>query len=55
MYMNFSKLWETGKDTEAWHAESTGKQIVRHDLGTKQQQQADEWAFQVAQFKDSTC
>ena len=29
--MNISKLQEMVKDREAWHAQSTGSQRVRHD------------------------
>ena len=37
MYMSLSKLWETAKDTEAWHAASMGSKKVRHDLAAQQQ------------------
>ena len=33
MDMSLSRLWETAKDKEAWHAAVHG---VRHDLATKQ-------------------
>ena len=35
MGMSFNKLWEIVKDREAWHAESTGLQRIRHDLVTE--------------------
>ena len=35
--MSLSKLWETAKDTEAWHAASMGSKKVRHDLAAQQQ------------------
>ena len=39
MDMNLSKLQETAKDREAWHAVGCmGLQRVRHDLATEQQQ-----------------
>ena len=34
MDMNLSKLQEIVKDREAWRAESTGLQRIRHDLAT---------------------
>ena len=34
MDMNLSKLWETVKDREAWHATVQGLQRVGHDLVT---------------------
>jgi len=35
-----SKLWETVKDREAWHATwFMGSQRVEHNLATEQQQQ----------------
>ena len=36
--MSLSKLWETVKDMEAWHAASMGSKKVRHDLATEQEQ-----------------
>ena len=36
MDMNFSKLWETVKDREAWNATVHGSQRVRHDLENEQ-------------------
>ena len=35
MDMNLNKLQEIVKDREAWHAESTGLQRIRHDLATE--------------------
>ena len=35
--MSLSKLRETGKDREAWHAASMGSQRVRHDCATEQE------------------
>ena len=37
MHMNLSKLWETVKDREAWHAALYGVTRIRHDLSTEQQ------------------
>ena len=37
MDMNFSKFWETVKDSEAWGAAVHGVQRVGHDLVTEQQ------------------
>ena len=37
MDVSLSKLWETVKDREAWHAKFTGSQRVRHDSVTEQQ------------------
>ena len=36
MDMNLSKLWETVKDTEAWHSTVHGVTRVGHHLETKQ-------------------
>ena len=36
--VSLSKLWETVKDREAWHAASMESQRVRHDLVTEKQQ-----------------
>ena len=38
MDMSLSKLLETVKDTEAWHAASVGSKKVRHVLATEQEQ-----------------
>ena len=37
--MSLSKLRETVKDREAWHAVVPGSQRVGHNLATEQQQQ----------------
>jgi len=37
MDMSLSKLQETVKDREAWHAASMGSQRVRHDCVTEQE------------------
>ena len=37
MDMNLSKLWETVKDREAWHAAAQGSQRVGHDSATEKQ------------------
>ena len=37
MDMNLSKLWETVKDREVWHAIVHGVRRVRHDLVPEQQ------------------
>ena len=39
MDMNLSKLRETVKDRETWHAAVCGVAKIRHDLETEQQQQ----------------
>ena len=38
MDMNWSKLQETVKDREAWHAKSMGSQKVGHNLSAELQQ-----------------
>ena len=38
MDMSLSKLQETEKDREAWHAAVMGLQRVGHDLAAEQQQ-----------------
>ena len=38
MDANLSKLQETAKDREAWHAAVHGMQRAGHDLATEQQQ-----------------
>ena len=38
MDMNLGKLQEMVRDREAWRAESTGSQRVRHNWATEQQQ-----------------
>ena len=42
MDMSLSKLWETVKDREAWHAAVCGSQRVGHDLATERQQPGTE-------------
>ena len=39
MDVNLSKLRETVKDRETWHAAVYGVAKIRHDLETEQQQQ----------------
>ena len=39
MDVNLSKLWETVKESGAWHAAVHGSQRVGHNLATEQQQQ----------------
>ena len=41
MDMNLSKLRETVKDREAWHAAVHGSQRVGNDLATEQQQRTE--------------
>ena len=48
MDMNLSKLWETVKDKEAWHAAVHGV-TVRQDLATEQQNRSI-WGFPSTQW-----
>ena len=48
---NFSKLQETVKDTEAWHAAVTKS----HDLATQQQQQAERVLAQRGHGEQGRC
>ena len=36
--MNLNKLWEIGKDREAWHVAVCGVARNKHNLATEQQQ-----------------
>ena len=48
MDRNLSKFWDTVKDREDWHAVVSPRgRRVGHDLGTKQQQQANVYNFKT--------
>ena len=47
MDISVSKLWETVKDRDTWHAPVHGVQRVRHDLVIEQSSGMSLWEFFV--------
>ena len=52
MDMSLSKLQETEKDREAWHAAVMGLERVGHDLATEQQKKYRKWNNSVVRLSD---
>ena len=52
MDMSLSKLQETEKDREAWHAAVMGLERVGHHLATEQQKKYKKWNNSVVRLSD---